>query len=258
MARPVARRERSDTAKGQGVRRTVIILASAASILWFGLWMGGFLSTPREVLEIRAMVDTEVERLNRVARNEVPYSEERPQFVGEMFGRMRDMPESARSQVREDMGRLFRARERAELASYFSLSPKERQAELDRRIKAEQERRKAWEQERASRGDALGSGAGPGRGPGGPGQGGQANQGRPQGPGQGQGNGGAGNDDRGGGRGGPQGQRGMPSEQAMEAWRKERLDRSSPEERARSAEYRRAMTVRREQLGISPGRGRGP
>jgi hypothetical protein len=250
MARLVVRRERSGTAKGQGVRRTVIILASAASILWFGLWMGGFLSTPREVLEIRAMVDAEVERLNRVARNEAPYSEERPQFVGEMFGRMRDMPESARSQVREDMGRLFRARERAELASYFSLSPNQRQAELDRRIKAEEQRRKAWEQERASRAATAGPGFGPG-------QGGQASQGRPQGAGQGPGNGGPSNNERGGGRGGPSGQRGGPSEEAIQSWRKERLDRSSPEERARSAEYRRAMAVRRQQLGISSGRGRG-
>ena len=42
-------------------------------------------------------------------------------------------------------------------------------------------------------------------------------------------------------------------------WRKRRLDGSSPEARAQSAEYRRAMRVRREQLGIEegPGRGRG-
>ena len=154
---------------------------------------------------------------------------------------MRDIPEGARDQVRDEMGRFFRARERAELASYFALPPAKRQAELDRRIKAEQERAKARERERASRAASRETSGGQG-------------QGRPQGAGRPQGgpNGGAAAGGPAGG--GPPGSR---TDEQILARRKERLDQSSPEERARSAEYRRAMTVRREQLGISPGRGRG-
>ncbi|MDB4365882.1 hypothetical protein N9Z08_03045, partial [Pirellulales bacterium] len=56
-----------------------------------------------------------------------------------------------------------------------------------------------------------------------------------------------------------QGRRGPErTEDTRNDWMKRRLDNSSPDERARRTEYRRAMTERREQLGIEPGRGGGP
>jgi hypothetical protein len=244
MAHTVKSRPSTPRPAGAGVRRTVSGLTGVALLAWFFLWLGGFLSTPREVLEIRALVDAEVANLDKVARGEVPYSNEWSS-TGDVFGRMREMPEGARDQAREEVGRLFRARERAELASYFALPPAKRQAELDRRIKAEQQRRKAWEQERASRADGR-------EASGGQGQNRQPGQGRPPG-GQNGGGGGPG----GPAGGGAPGQRGTRTDEQILARRKDRLDQSSPEERARSAEYRRAMTVRRNQLGISPGRGRG-
>ena len=230
----------------KGAKRTILGLAGLASVAWLFLWLAGFFSTPKEVLEIRALVDAEVARLDKVARNEAPFSEERSQF-GEVFGRMRDMPESVRDEIRREVGRLFRARERAELASYFAIPPNERQAELDRRIKAEQARRKAWEQERASRAAGVDGNGGSGQSRQ-PGQGRQAGQRGPQGGPNAGGNGG------GPPGGGPPSQHGGWTDEQMLARRKERLDQSSPEERARSAEYRRAMAVRRAQLGISPGR----
>jgi hypothetical protein len=221
-------------------RRAIFGLAGVAGLAWLVLWLGGFLSTPKEVLEIRALVDTEIAKLDKVARNEAPYSNDWSS-TGEVLGRMRDIPDGARDQVRDEMGRLFRARERAELASYFALPPAKRQAELDRRIKAEQERAKARERERASRAASRETSGGQG-------------QGRPQGSGRPQGGQNGGGAAGGPAGGGPPGSR---TDEQILARRKERLDQSSPEERARSAEYRRAMTVRREQLGISPGRGRG-
>jgi hypothetical protein len=227
----------------KSAKRIILALTGVAGVGGVILWLAGFFSTPKEVLEIRAIVDAEVARLDKVARNEVPFSEEWSQ-VGEVFGRMRDMPESVRDDARREVSRLFRARERAELASYFALPPNERTTELDRRIKADQARREAGERERASRAAAAG-------GNGGLGQGRQAGQGGPRGGPNGGGNGG------GPPGGGPPGQRNGWTDEQILARRKGRLDQSSPEERARSAEYRRAMAVRRAQLGISPGRGRG-
>ena len=237
MARKTHHHERAGNPKGGGGTRTVAGLTAAAASVWLFLWLGGFFSTPREVLEIRALVDAEVAKLDQMARNEVPYSGEWSS-TGEIFGRMRDMPEGVREQARDEMGRLFRARERAELASYFAMPPEKRQAELYRRIKAEQARAKAREQERASRAANAATNGGP-------------RPGRPPGAAPSMTGG------RQNGGGGPPGQRGPRTDEQIQTRRKARLDRSSPEERARSAEYRRAMTVRREQLGISPGRTRG-
>lgn len=245
MAVSARRQKASSGPEKKGVHRTIAGLTGLAVLVCLVLWITGVFSTPKEVLEIRALVDAEVAKLERVARNEVPFADDRSQF-GEVFGRMRDLPEGVRDQVREEVGRLFRARERAEFASYFALPPNKRQAELDRRIKAEMERRRAWEQERASRAANPGANGAVGQGRA-QGQALQPVGGQPQVGGNG------------GGRpvAGPSGRRSPRTDEQILARRKERLDQSSPEERARSAEYRRAMAVRRAQLGISPERGRG-
>jgi penicillin-binding protein 2 len=62
----------------------------------------------------------------------------------------------------------------------------------------------------------------------------------------------------GGGQGGgrPAGTKGS-SDEARTARSKRRIDSTDPDERAQNAEYRRQLDLRRQQLGISPGRGRG-
>jgi hypothetical protein len=55
-----------------------------------------------------------------------------------------------------------------------------------------------------------------------------------------------------GGPGGPPGGRSR-SEEDRNAWRKNMIDRTTPEERARYTEYRRAMEKRREERGLQPG-----
>jgi hypothetical protein len=151
---------------------------------------------------------------------------------------MREVPRELRGQVGPEMGRLFAARERAEVNSYFAMSPAARQAELDRRIKAEEARRKAREAERAQRGDQ---------------QSGQARAGSGGRPSQfaGGGNGGQGGP---GGPGGPSGRSGR-TEESRNDYRKRAIDRSTPEERARRTEYRRAMDARRATMGLEPRRG---
>jgi hypothetical protein len=232
---------------GGMVKNVAIGLTVAAILTLLILWlMGLFSSTPKEVLEIRAMVDQQIGELRRVARNEAPMSYEGSSF-GPMFEKMRDMPERSREQVRAEMDRLFRARERAELQSYFALPADERRAELDRRIKADEARRKAWQEQRASRAGQGGNG-GNGQGRGGQ----QMAGGAPQRGGGGPPSGGGGGQRGGGGQGGGRG-----SEDGRNARAKQRIDSSTAEQRAQSAEYRRVMDERRQQMGLPSGRGRG-
>jgi len=240
-----------DSARGGPKRRALARTAGAlvimAIVVGLILWFLGFFSTPKEVLDIRAMVDEQIGQLQKVARNEAPLTYDTANFR-QNWDRVRDMPPAVRDQVRNEMERLFRAREKAERQSYFATPPQERQKELDRRIQAEQARRQARQQQRGNQNG--GNGPNGGQAQGGPGgRGGNARGG--------QGRGGAGGGTtqagaaapRGGGRGG--------SEDARNARSKQRIDATSPEDRAQSVEYRRAMDARRQQLGLSPGRGRG-
>lgn len=206
------------------------------------LWAFGFFSPPQAVAEIERAVDQQVAEYERVARGEIPFGSSpsaRP-----MFEKMREVPREYRDQVGQQMGRLWEARERAELASYFALPADKRQAELDRRIKAEEARRKQWQAEREKRDQSRGAGRS------------QAANGPPGG-GRGPGGGGPGGVGPGGGRG-PGG--GPPRGGTQDSWNersKQRIDRSTPEQRARQTEYRRAMDERRTQLGLPTGGRRG-
>jgi uncharacterized membrane protein YgcG len=198
------------------------------------LWAFGFFSSPKAVVEVKQLVDQQVAEYDRVARGEVPYGAS--PSSGAIYEKMRDMPREYREQIGPQMGRLWEARERAEMASYFAMPPEKRQAELDRRIKADEERRNAWQAEREKRDQqraARGEQASDGGGRGGPGGGG----GSP-----------------GGGGGGPGGGGSGGTEQSRNDWAKRRIDQSSAEERAQRTEYRRAVDERRTQLGLPPSR----
>jgi len=255
--------EAQDSARGgpkrRALKRLAAVLVIVPLVVALMLWLSGFFSTPKEVLEIRAMVDEQIGQLQKVARNEAPLTYDSTNFR-QNWDRMRNMPPEVRDQMRYEMERLSRARDQAELRSYFAMPPQERQKELDRRIQAEQSRRLAWQQRRGNQNGGNRPNGGPKGGPKG-------------GPNGGQGRGGAAGGTpqaataapRGGGPGGagvPGGTGGRPgggrrSEDARNARSKQRIDSTSPEERAQSAEYRRAMDARRQQLGLSPGRGRG-
>lgn len=216
--------------RSRTLKRCLAVLLALLLIAFPSLWALGFFSSPRAVAEVRQLVDRQVLEYERIARGEVPY-ESAPSF-GPMMEKMRDLPREQREQVGPEMGRLFQARERAELASYFRLPPADRQAELDRRIKAEEERRKAWQAEREKRNQQQAGAGGPGGDRGGDRGGGGANTG--------------------GGRPG-----GGRTEEGRNDRSKRRIDQSTPEQRAQATEYRRAMDVRRTQLGLPAGGRRG-
>lgn len=229
-------RERGDAARGR--RRAAVAALVALLLLLVALavlWAGGLIMEPAPVRDLRALVDRQIAELGRVARNEAPLSFE-PSGIRPLLEQMRTMPPAYRDQARRELGRLFDAREGAEAASYFAMPPERRRAELDRRIKAEEERREAREAERTRGRDQAGRG---GDGP-------RGETGRR--PGGGPPRGGPGGGPPGGGRG-----RGGTEESRNERM-KERIDRSSPDERARRVEYRRAVEERRRQLGLPEGR----
>jgi len=212
------------------IGRAIAVLLILAILALLGLWLAGFFGVAPAVREIRGLVDGQIEELRKVARNESQLSYDAPGF-GAVLERVRELPPDQRRQAGAEVGRLFAARERAEMDSYFTMPPEQRQAELDRRIQAEETRRQAREAERARREGERGPQAADQRG------GGTAATG---------GNGGGPPGGRTGGR--------SATEDERNAWRKSRIDQTSPGERARRTEYRRAMDERRTQLGL-PTRG---
>lgn len=237
-------RDRKASQGGTGVRRVLVILALAALAALAILWLCGFFAgTPAEVQAVRSAVDEQVAHLAAVGRNEAPLSYDSTGF-GTVMERARDVPREHRDAVRQEMGRLFEARERAELNSYFATPPERRMAELDRRIKAEEERRKVWETERARRQaersrDAATTGGGSSANASGSGGAGQRGTGQAGG---------------GGGGGPPTSGRRDGTEESRNMRRKTQLDATTPERRAMQTEYRRQMDERRRQLGLEPGR----
>lgn len=233
LIRETIRRHGGEGSSGRRrwLRRTGQAIAMLLLITGLVLWWGGFFAPPAAVAELRTLIDEEVARLAKVARNEIPYDGDRTD-MGDLFQKIREVPEPYREQARQQIGRLFSARERAATGSYFALPPNQRRAELDRRIKAEEARRQQWATERAAR---LASNRPPNPAATSP------PQNRPQRPPN--------------EAGGPRGRGRTRTEEARNERMKARLDASSPEERARRTEYRRAMKERREQLGLAPGRG---
>jgi hypothetical protein len=148
------------------------------------------------------------------------------------------LPPNLRPQVERQGSSVFRTAMRARIDTYFTTPPEKRKAELDRQIDQEEMMRKAFEAGRAVAG-MFGGGqpagqSGAGQGAAGQGGGGQGGQQAAQA--------------SGGRSGGGPPQSG--SEEDRNRWRKSIIDSTTPEQRARYVEYRRAMDERREQRGL--------
>jgi hypothetical protein len=219
---------------------TVIALLAllAFAVAWLLGWIR-FTTDPR-VVEIRKL--QEEARQKFVATGGPTTIAEAAEAVATMTQirqKIESLPEDLRPQAERGGSSMFRSAMRARIDGYFALPPEKRQAELDRQIKQEEMMRKAFETAGAVMG-AFGGGGNAGRAEGG--QAGAASQG-------------AGGAQQAGGPpgGGPSGSR---TEEDRNRWRKQIIDRTTPEQRARYVEYRRAMDIRREQLGL-PSRGPG-
>ena len=228
------------------------VLAGIAVLAVFVAWLLGWISfgTDARVAEIQQMQE---EARTQFAEGGGPRTvadaTAAVTAMNTIRAKVEALPPHLRPQVERQGGSVFRTAMRARIDSYFTAPPEKRKAELDRQIDQEEMMRKAFEAGRAVAGMFGGgqpagqSGAGQGAaGQGGAGQGGAGQSAAGQG--------GAGQSGQ--GRGGPPGG-GPPqggSEEDRNRWRKSIIDSTTPEQRARYVEYRRAMDERREQRGL--------
>jgi len=210
--------------------RLVAWAAGLASIALLGLlaaWLGGWIrfGTDPRVREILALQERARERY--AANGGPTNSADAAAAVTSMMEirqKTEALPEHLRPRVQEAAGDVFRSAFRARIDGYFALPPNQRQAELDRQIDQDEMMRKAFEAGRTVM-SALGGGPA------------QASAGTPA-----------------TGAAGPQPGGGSPwssrSEDERNRWRKSMIDRTTPQDRARFTEYRRAVDARREQRGL--------
>ena len=230
--------------------RWLLLLLALPLLAFLVAWVLGYarLTTDPRIAEIRKL---QAEAQQRFTANGGPQTlDEAKQAVAAMSQireKIEALPEPMRREAGRQGGNVFRNTMQTRINAYFSLPPDQRQAELDRQIKQEELFRKAWESSRPAGGGQGGPSGGVaangGAGGGGPGGGG------PGGAGGGPGGGGPGGGGPGGGGGPPRG----GSEDDRNRWRKNIIDNTSPEQRARYVEYRRAMEARRDQLGLPSG-----
>jgi hypothetical protein len=154
--------------------------------------------------------------------------------MGAIRQKVESLPEPLREQVERRGGSLFRSMMRAQIDAYFAAPPARRKEELDRQIRQEEMMRKAFEAARTV-GGLFGGGGPPGGGGAGSGSGGQGGGGGPGGAPSG---------------GSPQAAAAASPDERRNVWLKRILDTTTPEQRARYVEYRRAKEVRREELGL--------
>jgi len=194
-------------------------------VAWLGGWIR-FTTDPR-VAEIQKMQE---EARQKFAANGGPQTlaeaTEAVTAMATIRQKTEALPASLRPQVERSGGSMFRSAMRQRIDAYFALPPAKRQAELDRQIKQEEMMRNAFET--ASKVAGFFGGGPPGGG----------DRGGPPGGGGGPPGGGP-----------PQG----GSQEGVNKWRKQIIDSTTPEQRARYVEYRRAMDQRRKELGMPSG-----
>jgi hypothetical protein len=225
---------RRDSTSGSSVGTWAAILGGLAILAFLVAWLLGWIrfTTDPRVLEIRAMQE---EARQKMTASGGPKTMAEATAAMASMGQIRDkieaLPPSLRQQVERSGGSMFREAFRARMDEYFTAAPQQRLAVLDRQIDQEEMIRKAFEAGRGAMAALGGGGSGSGSNAGGGGSGAA-------------------------GSGGTRGPRGSRTEEDRNKWRKSMIDRTTPEQRARYVEYRRAMEERREKRGLPAGPGR--
>jgi len=222
---PPSATDESPNRVGKWIAAIAILALVAFLVAWLGGWIR-FTTDPR-VAEIQKLQE---EARQKFAANGGPQTlaeaTEAVTAMATIRQKTEALPASLRPQVERSGGSMFRSAMRQRIDAYFALPPAKRQAELDRQIKQEEMMRNAFET--ASKVAGFFGGGPPGGG----------DRGGPPGGGGGPPGGGP-----------PQG----GSQEGVNKWRKQIIDSTTPEQRARYVEYRRAMDQRRKELGMPSG-----
>lgn len=200
-------------------------------VAWFAGWFGSA-TDPRIVAIQKLQQEAEQKFVTGGGPQTLDEAKEAVAAMGRIRDEIRSLPESLQPQAEAAGGSLFRSAMRKRIDAYFDAPPEKRTAELDRQIKQEQLFMQAF---MAGGGPGGAGGRAPGGGAGGPRSGGDAAR----------------------GGGGPPGGGRSRTEEGRNSWRKDMIDRTSPQMRARYAEYRSAMEKRKQELGLPTG-GFGP
>jgi hypothetical protein len=232
-ARSAARSRRSgETAAGGGSLRTWLIgLTALGLVVFLVAWLLGWVrfTTDPRVAEILALQEQARERFQQRGGGPaggagggswtLADATAAATSMMEIRQKTEALPEHLRPQVERNGANMFRSAFRARIDNYFALPPEQRQAEIDRQIAEEETWRKAFEAGRALM-TAVSGGSSQ-----------QAQNSSRQ-------------------AAGPPRAWSSRSEDERNRWRKGIVDRTTPEERARYTEWRRARDARREQLGL--------
>jgi len=209
------------------------ILGGLAILAFLVAWLLGWVrfTTDPRVLEIRAMQEEARQKMTASGGPKtVAEATAAMASMGEIRDKIEALPPNLRPQLERSGGSMFREAFRARMDEYLTAPPQQRLAVLDRQIDQEEMMRKAFE---AGRGAMAALGGGGSGNAGGGGSGNAAS-----------------------GENAPRGPRGSRTEEDRNKWRKSMIDRTTPEQRARYVEYRRAMEERREKRGLPAGPGR--
>lgn len=227
-----ASRSRRDSAAGSTIGIWTVTLGGLVLVGLLVAWLLGwfrFATDPR-VLEIKAMQEAARQKMTASGGPQTMADATAAMAsMGEIRDKIEALPPNLRQQVERSGGSMFREAFRARIDEYLTAPPQQRLAVLDRQIDQEEMMRKAFE---AGRGAMAALGGGGGN---------------------------AGGGDSGAAKSGgnpPRGPRGSRTEEDRNKWRKSMIDRTTPEQRARYVEYRRAMEERREKRGLPAGPGR--
>jgi len=266
-------RDRADASRGKRLLRWTLWLGGVAvlAVLLFG-WFQGWFTTHPKVAAGRQAIGQQIATLEKAGAGQATLALFDRRYDA-LQKKIRSLPKDLRQQLEGDLHRLSEARERAEVNSYFSLPPTQRQAEIDRRIQADvkatqaKTAARAAKEKRSSPAAAKNAGnqqntgsqeaqartarAGASAAAAAQGQG--AATGSPR-----QAQAGTAAKTAGGQKNDARSDRpatqGPKTEETAALRRKQRLDNTDPQQRALRTEYKRLMDERRAQLGVATGK----
>ncbi len=226
-ARATTRRPAASPAERPAAWIWVVGVVALALLALLAAWLAGWVrfTTDPRVTEIIALQEQARARFGQGSGpSNLADAAAMATSMMEIRQKMEALPEHLRPQAEQAGRSMFQSAFRARIDSYFALPPEQRQAEIDRQIDQEEMMRKAFEAGRTVAGAFGGGGAGAGSAA--PARGTASAPANPPRPG------------------------GSRSEEERNRWRKSMIDRTTPQERARYAEWRRAIDARREQRGM--------